>query len=201
MMAAKTAARKLAKAKPAKSTKPAKPAKSSKAAKTIKPVQAKQDRPNPHGKARKVSPKPVVMKRDELPNTSNVKELVKLLTKQEFEFHPAQASAAFDNEAFDEFFMAEIEREVERDAYVVNDRFARWPCQCCDVVIPVPRRTEVFHGDYHLVHDDVMGLLVNGERWVPRAETPIEVVQPGRLRNPWTGKTLEGRDLGTTGVR
>lgn len=164
-------------------------------------VAARTDAPKPQKKSPKAKPTKVEAKRDGLSPQANVKELVKLLTKETFEFHPAEASAAFDSEAFDDFFMAEIEAELERDAHVVNDRFARWPCQCCDVIIPVPRRTEVFHGDYHLVHDDVIGLLVNGERWVPRAETPIQVVQPGRLRNPWTGKTLEGRDLGTTGVR
>jgi hypothetical protein len=121
----------------------------------------------------------------------HAKHLLKQLGKQQFQFNRASSKATFEEQAFMDFFGPEIEAELERDATIFNDRFARWPCQCCDVVIRVPRRTEVFHGDYHLVHDDVMGLLVNGERWVPNAETPIEVHQPGRIRNPWTGELVK----------
>jgi hypothetical protein len=122
------------------------------------------------------------------------------LKEQKMQFNPAKSKARFKEENYEDFFTAEIEAELNRDAIIFNDRIARWRCQCCDTIIPVPRRTEVFHGDYHLVHDDVEGLLVNGEKFVPKAYTPIEVQQPGRLRNPWTGKTIEGKDLGTTGT-
>ncbi|HEX2065426.1 MAG TPA: hypothetical protein VHI93_01300, partial [Candidatus Thermoplasmatota archaeon] len=121
----------------------------------------------------------------------HAKKLLKQLGHQKFQFHRAVSRATFEEQAFMDFFGPEIEAELERQATIFNDRFARWPCQCCDVVIRVPRRTEVFLGDYHLVHDDVMGLLVNGERWVPKAETPIEVLQPGRVRNPWTGELVK----------
>jgi hypothetical protein len=121
----------------------------------------------------------------------HAKHLLKQLGKQQFQFNRAYSKATFEEQAFMDFFGPEIEAELEREATIFNDRFARWPCQCCDVVIRVPRRTEVFHGDYHLVHDDVLGLLVNGERWVPKAETPIEVHQPGRIRNPWTGELVK----------
>jgi hypothetical protein len=135
------------------------------------------------------------------PQIRRAAEILKELRKEHFEFHEAESRKnAFDPNAFIEFFAAEIETEVNKTATIYNDRFARWRCQCCDVVIPVPRRTTVYHGEYVLEHDDVLGLLVNGERWVPNAETPLQVVQPGRLRNPWTGRTIEGRDLGTTGV-
>jgi hypothetical protein len=121
----------------------------------------------------------------------HAKQLLKQLGKQQFQFNRAYSKATFEEQAFMDFFGPEIEAELVREATIFNDRFARWPCQCCDVVIRVPRRTEVFHGDYHLVHDDVLGLLVNGERWVPNAETPIEVHQPGRIRNPWTGELVK----------
>lgn len=121
----------------------------------------------------------------------HAKHLLKQLDRQQFQFHRAVSKATFEEQAFMDFFGPEIEAELVREATIFNDRFARWPCQCCDVVIRVPRRTEVFHGDYHLVHDDVLGLLVNGERWVPKAETPIEVRQPGRIRNPWTGELVK----------
>lgn len=134
------------------------------------------------------------------PQPRRAADILKELRKENFEFRHAQSKTTFDPNSFGEFFAAEIEAEVARAATINNDRFARWRCQCCDVVIPVPRRTTVLHGDYVLEHDDVLGLIVNGERWVPRAETPLEVVQPGRLRNPWTGRTIEGRDLGTTGA-
>jgi hypothetical protein len=104
-------------------------------------------------------------------------------------------------EAFWAFFGDEIEQMVTYPAEIVNDRSYSWRCECCNEALRVPRRTTVFHGDYEIQHDDQEGLLVNGERHVPGAYTPeIQVVQPGRLRNPWTGKTIEGKDLGTTGV-
>ena len=98
---------------------------------------------------------------------------------------------AFKEGDFGAFFQAEIEAELLREAEIFNDRIARWRCQCCDAVIPVPRRTVVFHGEYMLEHDDIQGLLINGEKFVPRSETPLEVQQPGRLRNPYTGRRLQ----------
>jgi hypothetical protein len=112
---------------------------------------------------------------------AHAKQLLKQLGKQQFQFNRASSKATFEEQAFMDFFGPEIDAELERVATIFNDRF----------VIRVPRRTEVFHGDYHLVHDDVLGLLVNGERWVPKAETPLEVVQPGRIRNPWTGELVK----------
>ncbi len=153
------------------------------------------------GKGRKPAPAPLVVKDTLDPTGSMAAQLLKKLRDEHVEFRPTVAKkVGFGEEDFMEFFGAEIEAELARNAHIVNDRYARWPCQCCDAIIPVPRRTTVFHGDYVLEHDDIMGLLVNGERWIPKAETPIQVVQPGRLRNPWTGKTLEGNDFGTTGV-
>lgn len=185
------------------------PAKSPK--KGAKAVQAKRDTPAP-AKGRK-EPKTAkeILKEAKAPTVEaktdslesslrRAAEILRELRHEKFEFRPAEAQkGAFDPAAFEEFFMAEIAKELEREATIFNDRFARWRCQCCDAVIPVPRRTSVLHGDYFLQHDDVLGLLVNGERWVPKAETPIEVVQPGRLRNPWTGELIQGRKLGTTG--
>jgi hypothetical protein len=104
-------------------------------------------------------------------------------------------------EAFWAFFGDEIEQMASYPAEIFNDRAYSWRCECCDVALRVPRRTTVFHGDYEVVHDDHEGLLVNGERHMPGAYTSgIEVVQPGRLKNPWTGKLIEGKSLGTTGV-
>ena len=104
-------------------------------------------------------------------------------------------------EAFWAFFGDEIEQMASYPAEIFNDRAYSWRCECCDVPLRVPRRTTVFHGDYEVQHDDQEGLLVNGERHMPGAYTAgIEVVQPGRLRNPWTGKLLEGKTLGTTGA-
>nr|QEO74588.1 hypothetical protein [uncultured bacterium] len=104
-------------------------------------------------------------------------------------------------EAFWAFFGDEIEQMATYPAEIFNDRAYMWRCECCDVPLRVPRRTTVFHGDYEVQHDDQEGLLVNGERFMPGAYTSgIQVVQPGRLRNPWTGKLLEGKELGTTGV-
>lgn len=104
-------------------------------------------------------------------------------------------------EAFWAFFGDEIEQMVTYPAEIFNDRAYSWRCECCDVALRVPRRTTVFHGDYEVQHDDQEGLLVNGERFMPGAYTTgIQVVQPGRLRNPWTGKLIEGKQLGTTGA-
>lgn len=176
-------------------------------------VEARQDAPAAAPKTRSKAPKTakeilkgakpatVEKKVDALEaSLRRAAEILRELRHEKFEFKPAEAQAgAFDPAAFEEFFMAEIAKELEREATIFNDRFARWRCQCCDAVIPVPRRTTVLHGDYLLGHDDVLGLLVNGERWVPKAETPLEVVQPGRLRNPWTGELIQGKKLGTTG--
>ena len=104
-------------------------------------------------------------------------------------------------EAFWAFFGDEIEMMVGYPAEIFNDRAYTWRCECCDVPLRVPRRTTVFHGDYEVQHDDQEGLLVNGERFMPGAYTSgIQVVQPGRLKNPWTGKLIEGKNLGTTGA-
>ena len=113
----------------------------------------------------------------------------------------AGGSLKWAEEAFWAFFGDEIETMVAWPATIHGDRSYVWRCECCDAPLRVPRRTTVFHGDYEIVHDDSEGLLVNGVRHVPGAYTKgLEVVQPGRLRNPWTGKLIEGKDLGTTGV-
>lgn len=85
-------------------------------------------------------------------------------------------------EEFESFFRAEIEAELERKADIFNDRIAKWRCQCCDALMVIPRRTTVLHGDYVLVHDDLQGLLVNGERFVPKATEATELKQPGRIK-------------------
>lgn len=104
-------------------------------------------------------------------------------------------------EAFQAFFADEIDALTSYPATIHGDRSYLWRCECCDAPLRIPRRTTVFHGDYEIVHDDNEGLLVNGVRHIPGAATPgLEVVQPGRLRNPWTNKLIEGKDLGTTGV-
>lgn len=191
-------------ATPGKVAKAGKARKSAKAVKAAAPV-AKRDVPAPvkgkGGKPKVAKPIVTLARRDSLdPEGSVAAKLLKQMRKEVFEFHRAESKAKFDESAFYEFFGAEIDAELNKVATIFNDRYARWPCQCCDAIIPVPRRTTVFHGDYVLEHDDVMGLLVNGERWIPKADTPIEVVQPGRLRNPWSGRVIEGRDLGTTGI-
>lgn len=113
----------------------------------------------------------------------------------------AGGSLKWAEEAFWAFFGDEIETMVQWPATIHGDRAYLWRCECCDAPLRVPRRTTVFHGDFEIVHDDSEGLLVNGVRHVPGAYTKgLEVVQPGRLRNPWTGKLIEGKDLGTTGV-
>lgn len=110
-------------------------------------------------------------------------------------------SLKWAEEAFWAFFGDEIETMVATPATIYGDRSYVWRCECCDAPLRVPRRTTVFHGDYEIVHDDNEGLLVNGVRHIPGAATKgLEVVQPGRLRNPWTGKLLQGKDAGTTGV-
>jgi hypothetical protein len=191
-MAARTVSRK------AKAARPAAP-------RPARKVEARKDAPKPvKGRARKEPlrakeilrnaakrPAPKVQQDQSQPQPVHAKQLLKQLGKQQFVFRGAASTATFEEKAFMDFFGPEIEAELERTATIFNDRFARWRCQCCDTVIPVPRRTEVFHGDYHLIHDDVLGLLVNGERWVPNAETPVEVVQPGRIRNPWTGELVK----------
>jgi hypothetical protein len=196
--AAKTAAR--PKGKPAARGKAKEPATAKELLKHLRPahIEARTDAPTPlKGKAPKArKPGAVSFKRDApLPLETNAAKLLKELKDEKAEFRPSQGKGSFEEDKFDEFFSAEIETEVGRPAEIVHDRIARWRCQCCDAVIPVPRRTTVYHGDYVLEHDDVLGLLVNGERWVPKAETPLEVVQPGRLRDPFTG------DLIRTGKR
>jgi len=187
-----------AKPKAARTAKAAKaPATAQEILKGAKPtkLEARVDAPTPtKGKAPKArKPGAVAFKRDApLPLAQDADKLLRKLRDEDKEFRPSQGKGSFDEGKFDEFFAAEIETEVAKPAEIVHDRIARWRCQCCDVVIPVPRRTTVYHGDYILEHDDVLGLLVNGERWVPKAETPLEVVQPGRLRNPWTGELLKG---------
>lgn len=110
-------------------------------------------------------------------------------------------SLKWAEEAFWAFFGDEIETMVSWPATMHGDRAYLWRCECCDEPLRIPRRTTVFHGDFEIVHDDSEGLLVNGVRHVPGAYTKgLEVVQPGRLRNPWTGKLIQGKDLGTTGV-
>lgn len=95
---------------------------------------------------------------------------------------------AFKPADFGFFFEPEIEAELQRTAAIYNDRMARWRCQCCDTIIPIPRRTIVYHGAFILEHDDRQGLLVNGEKYVPRSETPLEIVSPGRFRDPYSGE-------------
>jgi hypothetical protein len=187
-------AAKAAKKPPAKGAK--KVATAAELLKHLKPArfEAHVDAPAPvKGKAKPAARKPgaVAFRRDSpLPLEQGADKLLRKLRDEEKVFNPAQGKGSFDETKFDEFFQAEIETEVTKPAEIVHDRIARWRCQCCDVVIPVPRRTTVYHGDYILEHDDVLGLLVNGERWVPKAETPLEVVQPGRLRDPFTGTLI-----------
>lgn len=164
--------------------------------KALKPAkfEARVDAPTPlKGKASKpVKPGAVRFQRDApLPLEQNAAKMLRQLRDEQQIHHPSEGKGTFDGNKFDEFFQAEIETEVTRPAEIVHDRIARWRCQCCDALIPVPRRTTVYHGDYILEHDDVLGLLVNGERWVPKAETPLEVVQPGRLKDPWTGSLIK----------
>ena len=173
------------------------PATTAELLKHLKPtnVEARVDAPTPvKAKAKGSGSKPgsVQFRKDApLPLEQGADRLLKQLRDEHKEFRPSTGKGTFDGGKFDEFFQAEIETEVTRPAEMVHDRIARWRCQCCDAVIPVPRRTTVYHGDYILEHDDILGLLVNGERWVPKAETPLEVVQPGRLKDPWTGQLIK----------
>ncbi|MHB8632515.1 MAG: hypothetical protein ACYDBQ_00920 [Thermoplasmatota archaeon] len=101
----------------------------------------------------------------------------------EVSIQAARAKSMQELEAeFEAFFRAEIDAELEREAEIFHDRVARWRCQCCDALLVVPRRTTVLHGDYILVHDDLLGLLVNGERFVPKATDATELKQPGRIK-------------------
>jgi hypothetical protein len=172
--------------------------KAPKAAKHAKPV-VRQDAPKPGKKGKAGKPKKGRQGEIVIQEAGRAEPGRMKIAPEKLNLKPATSKARFKTENYEDFFVAEIMAELESEATIYNDRIARWRCQCCDAIIPVPRRTEVFHGDYHLVHDDIEGLLVNGEKFVPKAYTPIEVVQPGRLRNPWTGKTIEGKDLGTTG--
>jgi predicted flap endonuclease-1-like 5' DNA nuclease len=177
---------------------PARPAKAKKAHKVT--VEAKQDAatPAPLRKPKKASKLATEIQAA----TSNALPRPMKVRQEHPEIKDNQAgSLKWAEEAFWAFFGDEIEKMVDYPAEIFNDRAYSWRCECCDVPLRVPRRTTVFHGDYEVQHDDQEGLLVNGERFMPGAYTSgIEVVQPGRLRNPWTGKLLEGKSLGTTGA-
>lgn len=178
---------------------PARRAKGRKAHKTT--VEAKQDQAPPakgRGKPKrfsKVAAEIQAAASNALPKPMRVRQ-------EHPEIKDNQAgSLKWAEEAFWAFFGDEIEQMVTYPAEIYNDRAYMWRCECCDVALRVPRRTTVFHGDYEVQHDDQEGLLVNGERFMPGAYTSgIQVVQPGRLKNPWTGKLIEGKTLGTTGT-
>ncbi|MFA5943973.1 MAG: DUF4332 domain-containing protein [Candidatus Thermoplasmatota archaeon] len=162
-------------------------------------VEAKQDAatPAPARKPKKASKLATEIQQA----TSNALPRPMKVRQEHPEIKDNQAgSLKWAEEAFWAFFGDEIEMMVGYPAEIFNDRAYSWRCECCDVALRVPRRTTVFHGDYEVQHDDQEGLLVNGERHVPRADSAIQVVQPGRLRNPWTGKLIEGKTLGTTGA-
>ncbi|MEA3137814.1 MAG: hypothetical protein QOJ26_27 [Thermoplasmata archaeon] len=179
---------------------PARPAKGKgkKAGKSV--VTAKQDAAAPlsRGKPKKASKLATEIQQA----TSNALPRPMKVRQEHPEIKDNQAgSLKWAEEAFWAFFGDEIEQMVTYPAEIFNDRAYSWRCECCDVALRVPRRTTVFHGDYEVQHDDQEGLLVNGERFMPGAYTSaIQVVQPGRLRNPWTGKLIEGKSLGTTGA-
>jgi predicted flap endonuclease-1-like 5' DNA nuclease len=206
-----------------------KPAESSPAAirKAVRSaVEAKQDAAKPaahHAKGKKAGKQVVQTKQDQAPPAKAAKGKPRKASKLATEIQQATSNALprpmkvrqqhpeikdnqagtlkWAEEAFWAFFGDEIEMMVGYPAEIFNDRAYSWRCECCDVALRVPRRTTVFHGDYEIQHDDSEGLLVNGERHVPRADSSdIQVVQPGRLRNPWTGKLIQGHDLGTTGA-
>jgi hypothetical protein len=187
-----------ARAKPVPRTAPHAPAGQGRGKKPTAPV-VRRDAPKPPKASKGKKGKPGRAGEIILQEAGTAKPGRLKLKQPSLQFNAARSKARFKEENYEDFFVAEIMAELAREATIFNDRIARWRCQCCDAVIPVPRRTEVYHGDYHLVHDDIEGLLINGEKFVPKAYTPIELVQPGRLRNPWTGKTIEGRDQGTTG--
>lgn len=177
---------------------PAKPAKGKGKAHRVT-VEAKQDAatPAPLRKPKKASKLATEIQAA----TSNALPRPMKVRQEHPEIKDNQAgSLKWAEEAFWAFFGDEIEMMVGYPAEIFNDRAYSWRCECCDVALRVPRRTTVFHGDYEIQHDDAEGLLVNGERHVPKADSPIQVVQPGRLRNPWTGKLIEGKTLGTTGA-
>jgi predicted flap endonuclease-1-like 5' DNA nuclease len=177
---------------------PAPKGKAKKAHKTV--VEAKQDAAAPlaRGKPKKASKLATEIQQA----TSNALPRPMKVRQEHPEIKDNQAgSLKWAEEAFWAFFGDEIEQMVTYPAEIFNDRAYSWRCECCDVALRVPRRTTVFHGDYEIQHDDSEGLLVNGERHMPGAYTSaIQVVQPGRLRNPWTGKLIEGKQLGTTGA-
>ncbi len=168
---------------------PAKPVKGKKAHKVT--VQTKQDAatPAPQRKPKKASKLATEIQQA----TSNALPRPMKVRQEHPEIKDNQAGTLkWAEEAFWAFFGDEIEMMVGYPAEIFNDRAYSWRCECCDVALRVPRRTTVFHGDYEIQHDDAEGLLVNGERHVPKADSPIQVVQPGRLRNPWTGKLTTG---------
>ena len=163
-------------------------------------VEAKQDAATPQARGK---PKRASKLATEIQQaTSNALPRPMKVRQEHPEIKDNQAgSLKWAEEAFWAFFGDEIEMMVGYPAEIFNDRAYSWRCECCDVPLRVPRRTTVFHGDYEVQHDDQEGLLVNGERFMPGAYTSgIQVVQPGRLRNPWTGKLIEGKQLGTTGA-
>lgn len=194
MAARKPAAKPAAKAARGEEPRKAKAA----AAKPKVEVRRDEPEPAPARKPRKVSKVALEIQQA----TSNALPKPMKVRQEHPEIQENQGgSLAWAEEAFWAFFGDEIEGMVSYPAEIVNDRAYTWRCECCDEPLRVPRRTTVFHGDYEIQHDDQEGLLVNGERHVPGAYTPdIQVVQPGRLRNPWTGKLIEGRTLGTTGA-
>ncbi|MEK6976349.1 MAG: DUF4332 domain-containing protein [Candidatus Thermoplasmatota archaeon] len=176
--------------------KPAKPAKKDKAGTVTARVDAADPTPKSQRKFSTVAAEIQAATSNALPKPMKVRQ-------EHPEIKDNQAgSLKWAEEAFVAFFGDEIEAMVNTEATIHGDRSYIWRCECCDAPLRVPRRTTVFHGDFEIVHDDSEGLLVNGVRHVPGAYTKgLEVVQPGRLRNPWTNKLIEGKDLGTTGVQ
>ncbi len=191
MAAARKATRKPAAKSAAKPGKAAAASRRVSAAKPSKPGRPKAGRAAPARSGRKAPKKrPAVVARTDEAAAALPK--IRIQNRPDEVHRNKAAPRAFHEKDFEAFFQAEIEAELEREAEIFHDRIARWRCQCCDAVIPVPRRTTVFHGDFVLEHDDVQGLMVNGEKFVPLAHgTPIDVQQPGRLRNPFTGRRLE----------
>ncbi len=204
--AAKPTSKSLAKPVKGKKSKPAKPAKPAPPPLTAKEILRNAPKTKltinadtPVGRRVRVSPQAA-----EIVNAdSNVLPRPMKVRKEHPEIKENQGAAMkWSSDAFSAFFDDEIKQAVQIPATIHGDRIARWRCECCNAVIPVPRRTTVYHGDYEVVHDDEAGILVNGDRYVPKAYThELEHVQPGRLRNPWTGKLIQGPDLGTTGTR
>ena len=177
--------------------KPTKPAKAEKAGKVEARVDAADPIPLKYGrKQSKVAAEIQAATSNALPKPMKVRQ-------EHPEIKDNQAgSLKWAEEAFWAFFGDEIETMVSWPATIHGDRAYLWRCECCDAPLRIPRCTTVYHGDFEIVHDDSEGLLVNGVRHIPGASTKgLEVVQPGRLRNPWTGKLIQGKDLGTTGVQ